>query len=54
MEYTGAGDLTGKKALITCEDFGIGRAVAKRFAREGAGVRRERRQGDEEDGQSCG
>jgi len=36
--YQGSGRLTGKKAVITGADSGIGKAVAIAFAREGADV----------------
>jgi NAD(P)-dependent dehydrogenase (short-subunit alcohol dehydrogenase family) len=36
--YRGSGKLTGKKAVITGGDSGIGRAVAIAFAREGADI----------------
>jgi NAD(P)-dependent dehydrogenase (short-subunit alcohol dehydrogenase family) len=37
-DYRASGKLTGKKALITGGDSGIGRAVAVHFAREGADI----------------
>jgi len=38
QSYRGSGRLTGKRAVITGGDSGIGRAVALAFAREGADI----------------
>jgi NAD(P)-dependent dehydrogenase (short-subunit alcohol dehydrogenase family) len=49
--YRGSGRLTGKRAVITGGDSGIGRAVAIAFAREGADVLISYRPAEEEDAQ---
>jgi NAD(P)-dependent dehydrogenase (short-subunit alcohol dehydrogenase family) len=49
--YRGSGRLTGRKALITGGDSGMGRAAAIAFAREGAGVAINYLPDEEEDAQ---
>ena len=49
--YRGSGRLTGRKAVITGGDSGIGRAVALAFAREGADVLISYLPEEEKDGQ---
>ncbi len=51
QSYKGSGKLTGRKALITGGDSGIGRAVALAFAREGADVLISYLEEEEEDAQ---
>jgi NAD(P)-dependent dehydrogenase (short-subunit alcohol dehydrogenase family) len=50
VDYRPAGKLTGKKALITGGDSGIGRAVAVLFAREGADIAIVHLEAEERDG----
>ena len=47
--YTGSGRLTGKRAVITGADSGIGKAVAIAYAREGADVLISYLEAEEED-----
>jgi NAD(P)-dependent dehydrogenase (short-subunit alcohol dehydrogenase family) len=49
--YRGSGKLTGKRAVITGGDSGIGKAVAIAFAREGADVLISYLPGEEDDAQ---
>jgi hypothetical protein len=49
--YRGSGRLTGKRAIITGGDSGIGRAVAIAFAREGADVLISYLEAEEQDAQ---
>ncbi len=49
--YRGSGKLTGRRAVVTGGDSGIGRAVALAFAREGADVLISYLEEEEEDGQ---
>jgi NAD(P)-dependent dehydrogenase (short-subunit alcohol dehydrogenase family) len=51
QSYRGSGRLTGRRALITGGDSGIGRAVAIAFAREGADVALSYLPEEEQDGQ---
>jgi NAD(P)-dependent dehydrogenase (short-subunit alcohol dehydrogenase family) len=52
QSYRGSGRLTGKVAIITGADSGIGRAVAIAFAREGADVLFGHLPAEEEDGRT--
>jgi NAD(P)-dependent dehydrogenase (short-subunit alcohol dehydrogenase family) len=52
QSYRGSGRLTGRRAVITGSDSGIGRAVAIAFAREGADIALNYLPDEQEDAQS--